>query len=167
MLWLERLMVVDTRSEVSHIKVDDLKYQPLCSIHLDQIAKIENMSFPKPWNEDNLKKELEKDVTFAYGLFSGEVLIAQIFCHLIHDELHILNLAVQAASRGQGIGRNLLARVLRTAKQKGAESAFLEVRVSNLAAKKLYMDHGFKPLGIREKYYQDNQEDALILGAVL
>ena len=44
-----------------------------------------------------------------------------------------------------------------------AREATLEVRLSNLAARRLYEKYGFRPVGIRPRYYSDNQEDALIM----
>ena len=39
----------------------------------------------------------------------------------------------------------------------------LEVRLSNQAARGLYGKFGFRPVGIRPRYYSDNNEDALIM----
>jgi ribosomal-protein-alanine N-acetyltransferase len=44
-----------------------------------------------------------------------------------------------------------------------AREATLEVRLSNLPARKLYEKYGFRPVGIRPRYYSDNGEDALIM----
>ena len=75
----------------------------------------------------------------------------------------ILNLAVHPEHRRRGLARRLLAEGLAQARTSGAELAWLEVRTSNLAAQALYASFGFKEVGRRPRYYDDTQEDALLL----
>jgi len=82
---------------------------------------------------------------------------------LIADELHINSLAVRAAWRRRGAARALLAHVLEDARGGGATRVTLEVRPSNLAARRLYDRLGFTLAGTRPAYYTDPREDALIL----
>jgi ribosomal-protein-alanine N-acetyltransferase len=74
-----------------------------------------------------------------------------------------LNVAVAPASRGQGIGRTLLDAVLAAIVRAGTRRVFLEVRVSNTAACRLYAGAGFREVGRRRGYYDHPREDALIL----
>lgn len=90
-------------------------------------------------------------------------LVGMIVVWVILDEAHIATIAVHPAYRGQGIGRGLLARGLGQAYERGARLAFLEVRRSNLVAQKMYENFGFKVVGQRPRYYQDNNEDALLM----
>ena len=76
--------------------------------------------------------------------------------------MHLLNLAVHPARRRRGISRALLTASLEKARGQGAEVVWLEVRPSNQAALTLYQSFGFKEVGIRQNYYTDNGEDALI-----
>ncbi len=82
---------------------------------------------------------------------------------LIVDEGHITNLAVHPAYRRRGIGRLLLKSLIQAGKRYGLRRLTLEVRRSNLAAQKLYMEFGFTTVGVRSRYYLDNHEDALIM----
>jgi ribosomal-protein-alanine N-acetyltransferase len=77
--------------------------------------------------------------------------------------MHILNLAVHPSKRRRGIARRLLSEGLAQARALGAELAWLEVRPSNNAARALYESFGFKEAGRRPGYYDDTQEDALLL----
>ena len=79
------------------------------------------------------------------------------------DEIEILNLAVEGAQRGKGIGWQLVEQALVAARETGAARAFLEVRESNQVAVSLYMRHGFRQAGRREAYYSAPEEAALIL----
>jgi ribosomal-protein-alanine N-acetyltransferase len=85
---------------------------------------------------------------------------------VIVDEAHIGSLAVHPDYRRLGIARALLVRSLAAAAGRGATQATLEVRRSNLAAQALYRRFGFEVVGMRPRYYRDNQEDALLMTAV-
>jgi [ribosomal protein S18]-alanine N-acetyltransferase len=82
---------------------------------------------------------------------------------LIGEEAHITTLAVHPDHLRQYIGERLLINNILQARQLGARWLTLEVRASNEAAQKLYGKYGFKSLGTRPRYYQDNLESAIIL----
>jgi ribosomal-protein-alanine N-acetyltransferase len=131
------------------------------------IWAIEKLSFRTPWSRWCFLSEL--------GHRNSHLLLAgpsppqpwQTWAYLIFwvvlDEMHILNLAVHPAQRRRGIARRLLSEGLAQARELGAELAWLEVRPSNTAARALYESFGFKEVGRRPRYYDDTQEDALLL----
>jgi ribosomal-protein-alanine N-acetyltransferase len=82
---------------------------------------------------------------------------------LIGEEAHITTLAVHPDHRRIYIGERLLVHDIGEAQKVGASWMTLEVRVSNDSAQRLYYKYGFKNLGVRRNYYQDNNEDALVL----
>src|SRR5690348_9389272 len=82
---------------------------------------------------------------------------------LMVDEAHITTIAVRPQFRGRGLGELLLVALAEIAYDVNARWLTLEVRVSNNVAQALYRKYGFKPAGIRQRYYSDNQEDALIM----
>ena len=88
------------------------------------------------------------------GFFSGQVIV---------DELQVDNLAVRTKSRRNGIGLLLVQSALEAAHQLGALTAVLEVRSSNIAAQKLYIQCGFSIAGVRKNYYATPVEDALTM----
>jgi len=98
------------------------------------------------------RPSLDPDLVIGYGGF-----------WLMYDEAHISTLAVGAVFRRQGLGELLLVALLDEALRWSASRATLEVRVSNAAAQALYIKYGFEQAGRRKAYYNDNQEDALIL----
>ena len=79
------------------------------------------------------------------------------------DEAHITTFAVHPAYRRRRIGERLLLAMLDLSADRHATEATLEVRLSNLGARRLYEKYGFRPVGIRPRYYSDNGEDALIM----
>lgn len=78
------------------------------------------------------------------------------------DSADIGNIAVAENYRGGGIGTALLEKLCAVAKQKGAEKVFLEVRVSNLPAMRMYLKCGFRGAYARTRYYPDG-EDCLVM----
>ena len=75
------------------------------------------------------------------------------------DEIEILNVAVDPASRRRGIGRSLILELI----GESPGSVFLEVRQSNMAARKLYHSLGFEAAGIRQDYYSEPMESAIVM----
>ena len=149
-----------------HVAIERLQ----SAAELDAVLDIEHASFNNPTTRDWYESELERpDVCYIYLIKVGsdpvhEVTIAG-FCAFwrVVDQIHINNLAIRPECRGQGLGRALLARVLDEAAAIGAADATLEVRRSNLAARRLYEGAGFALAGVRTSYYTNPIEDALIL----
>ncbi len=79
----------------------------------------------------------------------------------VADELHVLNVATTIAMRRRGIGRALMLEAMRYSAEHHIRIVLLEVRRSNRAAIKLYRTLGFTAMGVRPKYYSDNEEDAI------
>jgi ribosomal-protein-alanine N-acetyltransferase len=79
------------------------------------------------------------------------------------DEAHLTTFAVLPAYRRRGIGGLLLTELLALSADLGAEVCTLEVRLGNAAARQLYGEFGFRPVGVRPRYYTDDGEDALIM----
>lgn len=82
---------------------------------------------------------------------------------LLTDEAHIANVAVLPDQRRSGIGTRLVAALLEESRARGATAATLEVRTGNIAARALYRQLGFVPVGTRPAYYTDTGEDAIIM----
>ena len=83
------------------------------------------------------------------------------------DEAEILNLCVAPAARRSGSGRALVRAILRRVAALGARAAYLEVRQSNHAARRLYESEGFAPVGRRRAYYRRPVEDAIVLRSAI
>lgn len=79
------------------------------------------------------------------------------------DEAHIVTIAVAEAERRQGLGEGLLIAAIELAQRRAQEVVTLECRVSNTGAQALYEKYAFRRVGIRKRYYTDNNEDALIM----
>ncbi|MCH8993489.1 MAG: ribosomal protein S18-alanine N-acetyltransferase [Chloroflexi bacterium] len=78
-------------------------------------------------------------------------------------EGHVVTIAVRMEQRRLGIGELLLVAALEAAMEAGQDEVTLEYRVSSRAARALYDKYGFNQVGVRARYYSDNQEDAVLM----
>ena len=132
---------------------------------LEGVLEIERASFNNPTSREWYERELARPgVCFLYVLRTPEAPVAA-FCAFwyVADQAHINNLAVRPELRGRGLGSQMLEAVMVEVQRLGAGSLALEVRRSNVAAQRLYLRAGFRQEGIRQSYYTQPVEDALIL----
>ena len=139
--------------EIDFISQDDL----------DQIVAIEKVSFPSPWPKRIFKREIEAENSYKRVIRMGGAVVGYIVTWTIHDEVHILNIAVHQEFRKMGLGEMLLRDCLGFSAEAGLNFAILEVRTSNTPAIKLYEKIGFRVLRVRKKYYSDTGEDAFVM----
>jgi len=131
---------------------------------IDQILKIEELSFATPWTRQSFENELNLNQFAVYLVLEKEgQIVGYCGMWLIVDEAHITNIAVLPEFRGQKLGEGILRMIMEVAKKRGAKSMTLEVRVSNTVAQSLYRKLGFMNGGIRKNYYTDNYENALVM----
>ncbi len=144
----------------------DCRIEPLAGdADLDGVLEVEAESFNNPWTREMYAWELQnRAVCHIYVARTPGCAVAA-FCAfwLVFDEIHINNVAVRPAYRGHGVGGRLMAHVLAEARRLGASRATLEVRASNVGARRFYERLGFAVEGRRRNYYSDPVEDALIL----
>lgn len=142
--------------------------RPMGLDDLPAVMEIDRLSFSLPWPERSFRFELTGNdashLLVAEMPVGGEARVAGFLGYwLLVDEMHISTLAVHPEMRGRGIGELLLQAGLERAWIQGADMSTLEVRPSNKAAIALYSKYGFDLVGRRRKYYQDNNEDALLM----
>lgn len=140
------------------------KIQRMQRADLAAVLVIEWQSHPVPWTEEIFVEELERDWARLMVLTATDGTVLG-YCNywLVHDEVHLLNIAIHAAFRQQGYGEQLLEHVLEFAVEHQCQFVTLEVRKSNQAARSLYERSGFKSVGVRPAYYADNKEDAIVM----
>ena len=141
--------------------------EPAAPADLDAIAEIERHSFPTPWPRETFEAELAREgarliVARAAPGAPGAIIG---FCNywIVIDELHVHAIATHPDRRRAGVGGRLLAHALDEGRALGCVRATLEVRRGNAPAIALYQRAGFRGVHVRPRYYQDNQEDALIM----
>jgi ribosomal-protein-alanine N-acetyltransferase len=134
---------------------------------LDDLAAvhaIERASFAVPWPDDAYRNEIRTNRLASYVVArAGEEVVGFAGLWVMVDEAHITTFAVDPRWRRRGVGERMLLALLDLSVARRAREATLEVRLSNIPARKLYEKYGFRPVGIRPRYYSDNGEDALIM----
>lgn len=130
----------------------------------EAVHAIEEATFPVPWSLQSFTDEMERNACARYLVAEENgAIIGYAGAWMIFEEGHITNVAVEKAHRGRCVGRALLDALMRYAANLGVQYLTLEVRKSNLTARRLYERFGFTQLGVRKRYYEDNGEDALLL----
>jgi ribosomal-protein-alanine N-acetyltransferase len=141
------------------LRIEPMRLEDLVDVH-----QIELASFSSPWPANAYRSELETNRLATYLVARvDDRIVAYGGMWLMVDEAHITTFAVHPAWRRQRIGERLLLAFLDLAIDRHAREATLEVRLSNLAARRLYEKYGFRPVGLRPRYYTDDGEDALIM----
>ncbi len=132
---------------------------------IDQVMEIESIAYGKFfWPTEAFVAELENGLGYYFvAEDESKKIIGYAGFWLIYDEAHITTIAIHPDFRRQGLGDRLLQKMIEAGYEKNAKWFTLEVRASNIAAQNMYYKYNFKNLGLRKKYYQDNDEDALIM----
>jgi ribosomal-protein-alanine N-acetyltransferase len=134
------------------------------AVHADVMAEIHRAAFPRAeaWSRDVMILQLDLPATFGFVHPGGGMILARVAA----DESEILTLAVCPVQRRRGLASALLRAAMDRAITLGAVTMFLEVAVTNHAARALYEAHGFTEAGLRRHYYSDGT-NALILRSTL
>lgn len=130
---------------------------------IKEVALLEAEAFSDPWNEIMLLNELSNALSHYIVLVCGGNIVGYAGFWLVAGEAQITRVAVKKEFRGQGLGKKLTEAAVQSAWQCRAEAITLEVRESNLAARKVYESCGFSQNGLRPNYYGDNNENAVIM----
>lgn len=131
------------------------------------VAEVEHDVFTTPWSSEMFEQEIENVLTTYMLVCMDEEIIGFAGFWLVVDEAQVTNIAIKQDWQERGYGRVLVTKLMQSAQQKGALSISLEVRPSNKRAIKLYEKLGFKEVGIRPNYYQDDGENAILMTAEL
>lgn len=140
---------------------------PMTARHLPDVLEIEIGSFSTPWSWESFRGELGNPDSHAFVALEDSAVVGYICIRRIWDEGHILNLAVRPDFRRRGIARSLVLRGIEEFRADRCKDVYLEVRVSNHAAIRLYETLGFKRERLRKSYYVLPLEDALVMSLSL
>ena len=124
---------------------------------IQAIAALEKECFPDAWTKQQLFSAFERTDFYGLKLLVDGKLVGYLCATKLFEEAELLIIAVAENCRGLGLGGKLMDEFLRTMQAHGVERVFLEVRLSNVAAKSLYERRGFVTTRVREKYYADGE----------
>ena len=137
--------------------------RPLTEEYVDQVCVLEEEAFSMPWHKESFMEMIANENACYLVALVGEEVVASCGLRHIVGEGEITNVVTKSTMRGQGIGRQILLKLLDEGAKMGAQVFTLEVRVSNTPAIHLYESLGFVSEGIRKNFYEEPTEDALIM----
>ena len=135
---------------------------------VDAIYDIGRLCFSDAWRRETVHHDLMENEHSFYLVAEEDGIITGYGCFwFIADEGQLVNIGVRPENRRQGIARLLLQKGIEEARKHNMLTMFLEVRVSNLSAQKMYETFGFKNLGLRKKVYERPIEDGYVMERAL
>lgn len=135
---------------------------------VDAIYDIGHLCFSDAWRRETVRHDLMENEHSFYLVAEEDGFITGYGCFwFIADEGQLVNIGVRPENRRQGIARLLLQKGIEEARKRNMLTMFLEVRVSNLSAQKMYETFGFKNLGLRKNVYDLPIEDGYVMERAL
>ena len=132
--------------------------------HVAFVAAIEKECFGMDaWSEKSVASELTNKLSLWLVAVDGDRVVGYVGSQTVCDETDMMNVAVTADYRRQGLGEKLVLALVEELKAMGSQCLTLEVRDSNTPARTLYEKLGFQQIGLRKNYYRNPREDAHIL----
>jgi ribosomal-protein-alanine N-acetyltransferase len=150
------------------LKEPSLRMRPMEEDDMAAVLAVERVGYPHPWTEGNFRDCLRAGYC-CWVLEQDGRMIGHGVLSVAVGEAHVLNVCVHPDWQGRGLGRRILDRLLRLAREHEADTAFLEVRASNTVAQHLYESAGFNEIGLRRGYYpaHNGREDAVVYAKAL
>jgi ribosomal-protein-alanine N-acetyltransferase len=167
-------MQIDKHNEqtlaIRHAAIDpaQIRIRRMTSEDIEQVLKVERASFSQPWSADAYSATLLLPYAHYYVAElltddAGARIIGECGVRDIFGEGEITNVAVLPSFRGAGVAGRMLGTLLEESLEKGMQAFTLEVRAGNRPAIALYEKFGFQTEGVREGFYEEPVEDALIM----
>ena len=150
-------------------KAVEAEFEPLEEARLDEVVAVESRAYEHPWTRGNFADSLRSGYQ-AQALRAGDHLLGYFVAMKGVDEVHLLNITVVPEFQGQGWGRVMLDALAIWARGQGAQWLWLEVRVGNVRAQRIYEHHGYRRVGERKGYYPAAggvREDAIVMSLKL
>jgi len=128
-----------------------------------EIERIALSNCKNPWNLEQILGEIGACHASLYCAITAGHIVGFIDMHIVADDAHINEIAVDSAYRGAGLGRALLKECVDEAARRGCKELSLEVRKGANAARRLYESSGFCEAGVRKGFYSDPEDDAVVM----
>lgn len=130
---------------------------------MPEVLQAEQESFEYAWTEEDFLRCLRQRNCIGMVAEQGEKVVGFMIYELHKSKLHILNFAVQPAYRRQGVGCQMVAKLIGKLSSHRRTRITLEVRETNLAAQLFFRSQGFRAIRVLRGYYEDSGEDAFLM----
>ena len=144
----------------------EVQFEALTEQRVDAVLQVEQQAYAHPWNRTNFLDALTSGYQ-AQLLVADKQLLGYFIAMSGVDEVHLLNITVAPRYQRQGWSRLMLEALTIWARGQSAHWLWLEVRVGNQRAMKVYEAHGFERVGLRKDYYpagHGQRENAVVMG---
>lgn len=141
--------------------VTDLNLRKMRESDLDVVTELEAQAYSQPWNAHVFVEELSQPSRVYVVVEDEDTVLGYAGLMVVGSEAHVTTVVVHPDRRADRLGTRLMLALAAQAIEHGAKSMTLEVRASNEPAQRLYRRFGMAPVGVRKRYYQD--EDAMIM----
>jgi ribosomal-protein-alanine N-acetyltransferase len=151
------------------LKSAEAQFEPMTESWLDEVVAVESLAYEHPWTRGNFADSLRSGYQ-AQVLVADGTLIGYFVAMMGVDEVHLLNITVAPEYQSQGWGRVMLDALALWSRGQAAQWLWLEVRVSNQRAQRIYEGQGFRRVGERKGYYparDGRREDAIVMSLKL
>lgn len=145
-------------------------FRPMQASDVDRVLEVEVQAYGFPWSRGNFIDSLAAGHWAELMESPDGDLIGYWLAMKSVDEVHLLNLTVAPGHQRQGHALTLMKRLQARAQAEGQASLWLEVRVGNERARRLYERLGFEQRGLRRGYYpaaSSRREDAVVMALAL
>ncbi len=152
------------------IDVGRTQLSSMTMLDLEQVLEIEKIAYSHPWTLGNFQDSLRSGHWVQALRASDLGLLGYVVAMPGVQETHLLNLTVVPEYQGQGLARHMLDALVLWSRQQGSGHLWLEVRVSNSRARRLYVAYGFQHVAERKNYYPGlgrAREDAAVMQLAL
>jgi [ribosomal protein S18]-alanine N-acetyltransferase len=147
----------------------EAQFEPMTEPYLDEVVAVEERAYEHPWTRGNFSDSLRSGYQ-AQVLVADDNLLGYFVAMKGVDEVHLLNITVSPEYQSQGWGRIMLDAIALWARGQAAQWLWLEVRVGNERAQRIYERQGYRRVGERKGYYPaqgGQREDAVVMSLKL
>lgn len=130
---------------------------------MQEVLAIENESFEFPWHEEDFLRCLRQRNCIGMVADQDDRVVGFMIYELHKTRLHILNFAVATRARRQGVGSQMVEKLVGKLSSQRRSRILLEVRETNLAAQLFFRENGFRALSVLRDFYEDTPEDAYLM----
>ena len=150
------------REKEAEIIVRELKVEDSAAV-----AEMEQQIFSDPWSEKSVLETVQQKQSVCFAAEKAGHLLGYLLAYHAADEAEIARIAVQKEARRQGAAGKLMQALEHYCEEHKMEKLLLDVRESNEAARSFYTKNGFVEDGIRQGFYTNPSEDAVLMSRQL
>ena len=147
------------------LQTTNIKISEMTNSDLESIKETLETEFDDFWNYNIIKHELQSDISKVYVLRLADEIVGFAAISIVLDEAEITNIVIKKNYRGKKLSLLLIEILIKTAKDAQCSKIHLEVNGNNKIAQNLYKQFGFEQVGLRKKYYEN--QDAILMTKIL